>query len=429
MMNDEFEDGDLDLDDSSFDEFEEKSGTLGGFLKDNPIAKMGIIVGAIVVVFAAVIMFGGSETPLDQSFVGQAPDISAPPGTKAASQEYIEAIQEVNERNVEEAEATGTSALPTPIEPPVGVLTVPEEDEDIEDPLQRWRRLQEERLQRELQQAQTIEPTALPDDTARQEQLQQLADAMSTQMQALLDSKENKISYLAVTDIEALEEELEDRNNPEGQTGSASFDDDGELEEEVIGELLLAAGEIAYAQLLIEANTDAPGPVLARILSGPLKGGKLIGSFEAENGYLVISFDTLVLNDDTIDINAVALDPDTTLPGLATEVDNRYLSRILLPAAAAFVTGLADAIAESGRTSITIEGETVSEETSDADDEQEVASGITEASEELEEIIDEEVDNIEPLIRVAAGTPMGVLFVEPVAYCGPDTFCGNSNSN
>ena len=194
-MNDDFEGNDLDLDDSSFDEFEEKSGTLGGFLKGSPIAKMGVIVGGIVVVFGAVIMLGGKETPLDQSYVGTAPDITAPPGTEAASQEYIEAIQEVNERNVEVAEATGTSALPTPIEPPVGVLTVPDQEEDVEDPLQRWRRLQEERLQRELQQAQTIEPTALPDDTARQEQLQQLAEAMSAQMQAVLDSKENKISF------------------------------------------------------------------------------------------------------------------------------------------------------------------------------------------------------------------------------------------
>ncbi len=411
-MNDEFDDNDLDLDDSSFDEFEEKGSKLGAAIKDNPIAKMGIIIGAIVLIFAAIIVFGGREAVLDQSVVGTAPDMTAPPGTQASSQEYIDAIQEVNERNVEEAEATGTSALPTPIEPPVGVLTLPEEDKDVEDPLQRWRRLQEERLQRELQQAQTIEPSALPDDSARQQQLAELAEAMSSQMQAILDSRENKISYLTISDLDELEEES-DVNGNSDQAGNNTSEDE-ELEEEIIEEVLLPAGEIEYAQLLIEANTDAPGPVLARIMSGPLKGGRLIGSFEAQDDYLTITFSTLTLDEETLSVSAIALDPETTLPGLATEVDKRYLTRVFLPAAAAFVTGFAEAIAESGRTSVTIEGETVSEETEDADSEEEVAFGITEASEELEEILDDELNNIEPLIRVATGTPMGILFTESV---------------
>ena len=54
MNNDDFEDNDLDLDDSSFDDFEEKDKTLGGFMKDNPIAKVGVIAGAIILVFVDV---------------------------------------------------------------------------------------------------------------------------------------------------------------------------------------------------------------------------------------------------------------------------------------------------------------------------------------------------------------------------------------
>jgi len=419
MNNDDFDDNDLDLDDSSFDDFEEKDKTLGGFMKDNPLAKVGVIAGAIVLVFAVIIMFGGDEGDVDQSLINRAPNITAPPGTEAASQEYIDAIQEVNERNVEIAEETGTSALPTPIEPPVGVLTVPEQEVDAEDPLQRWRRLQEERLQRELQQAQTIEPTELPDDTARQEQLQALAEAMSAQMQAVLDSRQNKISYLGLSNLDELETKLAERAaRREEQAGllgdgTGSFDD-GELEAEIIQEVLLPAGEIEYAQLLIEANTDAPGPILAQIMSGPLKGGRLIGAFEKQKNFLTLTFSTLSLNEQTFEVDAIAIDPATTLPGLATEVDKRYFSRILLPAAAAFVTGFAEAIAESGRTTVVIQGETVAEETEEADNDQEVASGITEAGEALEEIIDEEVDDIEPLIRVAPGTPMGILFIQSV---------------
>lgn len=411
-MSDDFEESDLDLDDASFDDFEEKNSSVGSFFQDNPIAKIGLVVGAIVIVFGGIVLFGGQDAPIDQSFLGAAPDIATPPGTEAASPEYIEAIQEVNERDVEIAEQTGGSAFPTPIQPPVGILTVPEQEADAEDPLQRWRRLQEERLQRELQQAQTIEPTSLPDDTARNEAIQQLADAMAAQMQAVLDNKENTVSYRSLTDPEAFNQSLADAAEAQNELDD-SFDA-GELEEEVIQEVLLPAGEIAYATLLIEANTDAPGPILAQILSGPLKGGKLIGAFEEQRNFLTLNFSTLVLNEVSLGVSAVAVDPNTTLPGFATEINRRYLARVLLPAAAAFVTGFTEAVAETGRTTITIEGDTVAEDTEDADSEQEIATGFSELGEELSEIIDEEADLIEPLIRVAPGTPLGILFTQSV---------------
>jgi len=98
-MNDDFDDNDLDLDDSSFDEFEEKDGSLGGKLKDNPLLKVGLIVFAIIAVFGIIMMFGGKSSTVDESYLGAAPDITTPPGTEASSQEYIEAIQEVNERD------------------------------------------------------------------------------------------------------------------------------------------------------------------------------------------------------------------------------------------------------------------------------------------------------------------------------------------
>ncbi len=405
-MNDDFDDNDLDLDDASFDEFEQKEGKLGELLK-NPFVKIGLVVLAIIIVFFVISSFSSNTTEVGQSVVAQGSDITAPPGTEAASQEYIDAVQEVNERNVEVAQATGTSALPTPIEPPVGVLTVPEETVQTEDPLQRWRRLQEERLERELQQAQTIEPTVAVDDTARQESIQRLAEAMSAQMTAVLDSQSNSISYQVITNPESLNEASESQVNVQQI-------DDGELTEEVIQETLLLAGEIEYGQLLIEANSDVPGPVLAQIMTGPLKGGRLLGNFTPQDDVLTLNFTTLVFNDDTLSVNAIALDPSTTLPGVASHVDKRYLQRIVFPAAAAFLTGIAEAIAESGTTTVTVEGETVTQESEDIDTDQELAAGLTAASESLEEIIDEEVGDIQPLIRIETGTPMGILFLNSV---------------
>lgn len=412
MSNDDLDD-EIDLDDSSFDEFEDEKKSLGAMLKDNPMLKFGLIAGAIVVVFGGIMLFGGSQNNTGQSYVGSGSEVNAPPGTEVNNPQYIEAVREVNERNVEDAITTGGSAIPTPVDPPVGVLTAPEEDIEQEDPLQRWRRLQEERLQRELQQTQVVEPQPMPQDTGRGEAVQAMADLMSEQMQAILDSKQNKISHVAVSDPSALEPPfVEGENGAAGQQNN-SFQDDN-AQEEVIEEVLLPAGEIEYAQLLIEANTDVPGPLLAQMMSGPFMGSRIIGKFEKQEEYLTLNFNTLVLNGESLTIEAVALDPDTSLPGMATEVDHRYLQRVVLPMAAAFVEGAAQAIAESGRTTVTITGETVAQETDETNQEQEISSGIEEAGAELRDILDDQVNDIEVLIRIEAGTPMGILFTQPV---------------
>lgn len=82
--------------------------------------------------------------------------------------------------------------------------------------------------------------------------------------------------------------------------------------------------------------------------------------------------------------------------------------------AAAFVEGAAQAIAESGLTTITISGDTVASETEESSQDQEVASGVEEAGQELREILEETADDTEVLVRIEAGTPMGILFIQPV---------------
>ena len=79
-----------------------------------------------------------------------------------------------------------------------------------------------------------------------------------------------------------------------------------------------------------------------------------------------------------------------------------------------FVEGAAQAIADSGRLTVTIQGETVAQEEGEADNQQEIASGIEEAGKELGDILEEEGGEIEVLIRIESGTPMGLLFLEPV---------------
>ena len=415
-MSDDFEDDDISLDDS-FDDFEKKEGTLGDLWRDNPLFKIGAVIGAAILLFVVISMFGGGSEPVQDSYVGAAPDVVSTPGTEEASPAYVQAIEEQNEAEIERAFQEGDSALPVPIEPPVGIVSLPDQEEEAEDPLQRWRRLQEERLEREIQQRETVVPDTSGADAERREAIQRLADTMSQQMSSILETKsEISIASLQMTDPDFLEK-LQEEEEGEGIDGD--LDGDG-LDDEFAGEVLLPAGQIAYAQLLTEANTDSPGPVLAQILAGPLKGSRILGTFAEQTELLTLSFDTLVYEDESLGVDAVALDPETTLPGMATEVDHRYFKRVILPAAAAFVEGMTEAISESGLTTVTVEGDTVAEETEETDTEQEVAAGFNELGEELGEILDEIADETEILIRIEAGTPIGVLFLEPVVRGGEE---------
>ncbi|MCB1563424.1 MAG: DotG/IcmE/VirB10 family protein [Alphaproteobacteria bacterium] len=406
-MSDNLDGDDLDLGEAGFDDFEKKGGTLGDLWRDNPLVKVGVVAVAIIVIFGGIVLFGGGGEQSEVSVVPSAPDIAAPPGTGSATPEYIEAIEEANEQRIEEAYKEGSSALPTPIDPPSGRLAVPEEDEAAIDPLQRWKTLQAERLERELQQQEIIEPESAPEDTARAEAIQALSELMSEQMSSILEkTSTTQLSHLDVTEPSALEE-----------LQNADADGDGEadeFEEMSIAEVLFPAGEIVYAQLLTEANTDVPGPVLAEIMSGPFKGYRVLGSFQENNELLTLNFDTIIIDGISKSIEAVALDPDTTLPGIATDVDHHYLVRVVMPIAAAFVKGVAGAIADTGRTTVTVEGETVVQDETEADTREEIAAGIEEAGEELGSILEDIAGDTEVTVRIRAGTPFGLLFLESV---------------
>lgn len=414
----DFDDENIDLEDDSFEDFDKSEKSLGDLWQSNPLIKFGTLGVAALAVFGAVFYFGQEPVQTGPSVLPQGSDVSAPPGTEEASPNYIEAVEEENEARIEQAFSQGGSALPTPIETPQERLSVPREEVEKEDPLQRWRQLQEERLERELQQAQTAPIQTVQSTEVQSETLESLASAFSAQMQAMLERRYRaSVQSQTYTNPRVFFEQLNGtpgEQNISGDGGNVNGDGfftDGELED--FQNVLLPAGEILYAQLLLEANSDIPGPILAQVVSGPLAGGRLIGSFSVEEEYMILRFQTLVLDGISISVDSIAINPDTTLTALATDVDHRYLQRIIFPTAAAFLEGAANAISESGRTTITVSGDTVTESTEEADNDQEFASGLTEASDEIRDILDDMAD-VEPLIRVEAGTPMGILFLQPV---------------
>lgn len=418
-MNDDLDEEIIGAEDG-FDEFAQKSG-LGDTIRQSPVAKIGIVVGAIAVIGFVAVFFSGTEEEDNISMMPVGSQVTSAPGTdEEVSPAYVEAVEQQNEADLDEAIATGGSAIPVPIETPDTRLEVPEIEEETEDPLHRWRLLQEERVERQMQSRESDpEPVTVLDAEQQSEAITALAESMAQQMESVLTTTNQAKTFTVKTLIDYKQEDGSAAGSS-GSGGGSTGGGEGSLStgfEEVENvEIIIPAGKIVYGQMLLEANSDVPFTVLAQMVSGPLKGWKLLGEFEVLDGVemLGISFEMAVNEEGKqYDIEAYMLDPDSGLAALRTDIDHRYLKRVIFPAAAEFVSGYASAIAESGRTSVTVTGETVTTAENPTTDEQEVATGVEEAADEISSILDE-IGDVEVKIVIEAGTPIGVFFTQNV---------------
>ena len=412
-MNDDLDEEIIGSEDG-FDEFAQKGGISSAL--SNPVAKVGVVVAVIAVVIFIGMFFSGDEEQENPSFIGAGSDITSVPGTDdEVALAYVDAVAQTNEAVLDEAIATGESAIPVPIETPTTRLEVPEVEDETEDPLHRWRVLQEERIERQLKTRETdAEPVTVLDAEQQSEAITQLSEAMVGQMEQILNRNNQTKTFTHKTLITYDE----DDENGGAASGDDSTDgnDDGNFEEIQEVEVVIPAGKIVYGQMLLEANSDVPFRVLAQMVSGPLTGWKLIGEFEVleDINLLGVTF-SVAVNDkgEQFDVDAFMLNPDTGLAAMRTSINHRYLKRVLLPAAAEFISGFANAVAETGRTSITINGDTVTSAEEEADNDEEVASGLEDAADEISEILDDYAD-VDELIIIKAGTPIGIFFAENV---------------
>ena len=413
-MNDDLDEEIIDSDEG-FDEFSQKSG-LSDTIRRSALAKVGVVIGVLVVVIGIMVFFGGEKEEEKFSIVPSGSEVTSTPGAdEEIAPAYIEAVEQQNEADLDRAIAEGGSAIPVPIETPDTRLEVPEIEEESEDPLHRWRMLQEERVERQIK-ARKIEeePVTVLDAEQQSEAVRNMAESMAQQMQSVLTSN-TEVAKFNVKTLISYDTEGEDGGSAAGN-GAGGSADDAPFEEVENTEVIIAAGSIYYGQLLLEANSDIPMKVMAELVSGPLKGWKILGEFSVMDDaeMLAITFDTAV-NDEgkQYDIDAIMLNPDSGLPAMKTDIDHRYFKRVILPAAAEFIEGYASAIEDSGATDVVVTGETVTTGEEATTDKQEVAAGVATAGSKIAEIVDEMAD-VEVKIVINAGTPIGIFFTDNV---------------
>ena len=180
-------------------------------------------------------------------------------------------------------------------------------------------------------------------------------------------------------------------------------------------------GDILFAVLDTSVNTDEPGPILATIVSGKLKGSKIIGSFTLPSNAdkMVVTFNTLSMQgaDQTISISAYAIDPNTARTALASRVNHHYLMRYGSLFASTFLAGFSSAI-QSADTTITIGGtggttDTTVQNGIDRSLLENALIGLGEVGKAWSETAQEQM-NRPTTIELFSGTGMGVLFTQDV---------------
>lgn len=375
-------------------------------LMKNPIFKL---VGVVVVIagagMAAVQFMGPKPTQEETSIpVMEGAAQTATAGTEVTP-EYDQAIREADQRRVTEARAQGDTAVPSVIDAPVMNPTVDASvtTGDNADPLREF-----EALVRQNEEP-PPPPQAMPQPVTPQapaispEAVQALAGTYRAQMDMLMNQ-------WTPTGMDQVSTGL---TNAELTQVSAN-DGDMANADAIQGKIIAPAGSTYYAHMLMEANSDVPGPIMAQVLTGPFAGAKVIGSFQTFRNHLMIRFQTIAFRNKEYTADILAVDPDTTLGGVVTEVDPRFMQRALLPAAAAFVKAYGETISKPSST-VTVTGSDTTTTSSDENTSKDAMyAGIGEAADRIASFADEEAAATKRLVRVAVGTPIGLFFVKAV---------------
>lgn len=174
---------------------------------------------------------------------------------------------------------------------------------------------------------------------------------------------------------------------------------------------VLKAGTVMFAILDTGVNTDNTGsPVMARIVTGPLKGTKLMGQFTRVDQQVQLRFNLASIPGmpSSMSINAVAIDQNTAQTAVSGKVNNHYLLRYGSLFASAFISGMSDAIQSGGNTLV---GPGIIWHSHDRlNTAQQVAVGLGNVGQQYAQNMSDNF-NRAPTIKIPGGTGLGVLLM------------------
>lgn len=394
----------------------------------NPRARVGIIICAIVVALMVAYAMFQIRTPTPATGGASGARLPPPPVTdpvpgRSNNADYTILVQQDNERKRQEAIKLGQGHVPTIVGNPESNYTIPVGAVPPPPPASFP--------------APVTPPVTTQQPPARQDPpVRQAAPQVSAaQRDAYKKAEKQVLGYMALWEPRAgmqefayVGEEAEPASVPAGGTQAAPNNRPGVPSQGQVAvsgasgqgtradgsSLMVRAGTVVPSILVTPINSDAPGPVVADIVSGPLAGARVLGSYQANDQQLVVRFDKLSMpgHPQTYAIDAFAVGTDMS-SGLATDVNNHYFRRFGLTAAAAFIQGYGRAVGRQNTTvtngpfgSVVTQGE--------LDSGQIKSAALGDVGTALGQQIAREA-NIKPTIRAEGqdgrGLPIGLLFM------------------
>ena len=186
------------------------------------------------------------------------------------------------------------------------------------------------------------------------------------------------------------------------------------------GRLIMPAGRGVFAHTVLAASSDSEGPVVLQADSGPLAGDRMIGTFgkATSNGSgssdrLVVRINTIEHRGQSIGVDAIVTAPETMETTVASSVDEHYLARFALPAAAAFVQGLGQALASTSNTVGVLSPLGGTSYATQLSFPQQLGVGAGVAAQQLGNTLNQQAPR-GPTIHLDANVSVGVMFLAPV---------------
>ncbi len=185
--------------------------------------------------------------------------------------------------------------------------------------------------------------------------------------------------------------------------------------------IAIKMGDILFATITSSVSSDEPTPILATIVSGPLSGSKIIGSFTLPGNAdkMIITFNTLSIPNQkhTIGINAYAIDPNTGRTSISSSTNHHYMLKYGSLFASTFIQGLGNAF-QSADTTISIGGNGTSTNTTITNGQnrtltQNAVIGLSTLGQAWAQEAKKGM-NLPTTVQVYSGTPVGLLFMQDV---------------
>jgi intracellular multiplication protein IcmE len=232
------------------------------------------------------------------------------------------------------------------------------------------------------------------------------------------------------TDIQLQPQPVDDAGTASGQSGSegrsvrrasiGSGTSSGSIGGAATGRLLMPAGRGVFAHTILAVSSDSDGPVVLQADSGPLAGDRMVGSFGKATANGTGSADRLVVRINTIEhqgrsigVDAIVTAPETMETTVASSVDQHYLARFALPAAAAFVQGLGQALATTSNTVGVLSPLGGTSYATQLNFPQQVGIGAGVAAQQLGNTLNQQAPR-GPTVHLDANVNVGVMFLADV---------------